>query len=156
LPTISELVGADLPAGVQGRSLASLLAGEPGPGTEFGSMYAELGYGGISYDEHDRPELHFPYDGSTFDELNSVTQSGGERMLVSGQHKLVVDDRGRRRLFDLRADPAELVDLSDDAAHHDVLDALQAGLLRWMIRVADDLPAGAYTPRTTKHNWRWT
>lgn len=155
LPTVCEVVGADIPIGVQGRSLAPLLAGESGPESEFGSLYAELGYGGVSYGEHDRPELHFPYDGSTYDELNSVSQSGGERMVVSGHHKLIVDDRGRRRLFDLRADPAELVDLSEDPTHHDVLDALQATLLRWLIRVADDLPAGVYVPKTAKHNWRW-
>ncbi|TWD82962.1 arylsulfatase A-like enzyme [Kribbella amoyensis] len=155
-PTLCELVGADLPAGVQGRSLAPVLAGEPGPESEFGSIYAELGYGGVSYDEDDRPALHFPYEGRTYDELNSVTQSGGERMVVSGDHKLIVDDRGRRRLYDLRADPAELVDLSDDPAHRAVSDALQATLVRWLIRVADDLPVGVYTPKTTKHNWRWS
>ncbi|GAB3828922.1 sulfatase-like hydrolase/transferase [Kribbella italica] len=154
-PTLCELVGAEIPAGVQGRSLAPLLAGEAGPDVEFGSIYAELGYGGVSYDESDRPPLHFPYQGRNYDELNSVTQSGGERMVVSGNHKLIVDDRGQHRLYDLSADPAELVDLADDPAHHAVHDALQATLLRWLIRVADDLPAGAYTPKTVKHNWRW-
>jgi arylsulfatase A-like enzyme len=154
-PTICELVGAEIPAGVQGRSLAPLLAGEEAPAAEFASMYAELGYGGPSYDEQDRPPLHFRYEGTTFDELNSVTQSGGERMLVQGNYKLTVDDRGRRRLVDLAGDPAELTDLSTDDGHREVLDALQRQLIRWLIRIADDLPTGAYTPKTSKHNWHW-
>jgi arylsulfatase A-like enzyme len=154
-PTICELVGAEIPADVQGRSLAPLLAGEEAPAAEFAGIYAELGYGGSSYDERDRPPLHFGYEGRTFDELNSVTQSGGERMLVQGNYKLTVDDQGRRRLIDLAADPAELTDLSADDGHREILDALQQQLIRWLIRAADDLPTGAYTPKTTKHNWRW-
>lgn len=155
LPTLCELVGADIPAGVQGRSLAPLLAGEEAPAGEFSSVYAELGYGGSSYDEQDRPPLHFPYEGRVFDELNSVTQSGGERMVVQGNYKLTVDDLGRRRLVDLSTDPAELTDLSTDDSHREILDGLQQQLIRWLIRAADDLPTGAYTPKTTKHNWRW-
>lgn len=159
LPTVCELVGADIPAGVQGRSLLPLLRGEPAPAVEFDSIYAELGYGGVSYDlaydAADRPDLHFPYEGATFDELNAITQSGGERMVRAGPHKLIMDDLGRGRLYDLDADPAELDDRYDDPGLAPVRDRLQRLLIRWMVRVADDLPTGAYTPRTADHNWRW-
>jgi len=155
LPTLCGLAGADLPDGVQGRSLAPLLAGEPAPTEEFDSIYAELGYGGLSYRETDRPPLHFDYAGPTFDELNTVTQSGGERMVVHGAHKLIMCDDGSGQLFDLEADPAELTNLYDDPAHALRRGDLLQRLVRWMIRAADDLPAGVYQPKTARHNWRW-
>ena len=155
LPTLAEWTGQDIPAGVQGRSLAPLLRGEPAPPEEFGSILAELGYGGISYDEHSRPPLHFPYEGRRFDELNSVTLGGEMRTVIAGRWKLVVDDLGTQRLHDLETDPAELHDLSADPAHRDELARMQSLLIRWLLRTADDLPVGAYTPRTAPHNWRW-
>jgi arylsulfatase A-like enzyme len=92
LPTLCELVDQPLPRGVQGRSLAPLLAregvepdGADAPSAEFDSIIAELGYGGLSYREQDRPGLHFSYDGHSFDELNTVTMSGGLRMVREGR-----------------------------------------------------------------------
>ena len=155
LPTLAERLTGSIPAGVQGRSLDPLLEGRGAPAAEFGSLLGELGYGGVSYTEHDRPPLHFPYDGPTFDELNSVTLGGEMRMLVRGHHKLVVDDRGLDTLHDLDADPLETHDLSTDPAHQQIRSELHRDLVRWMMRAADDLPTGAYTPRTRPHNWRW-
>lgn len=155
LPTVAELVGAEVPPGVQGRSLAPLLAGEPAPAAEFRSMYAEHGFGGVSYGEEDRPALHFPYPGRRFDELNSVTQSGEMRMVVEDGMKLVVDDTGESFLYDLREDPAELTNLFDAPQAAAARDALHRRLVQWMLRVADDLPVGAYDPCTREHNWRW-
>lgn len=138
-----------------GRSLAPLLRGEPAPAAEFDSVYGELGYGGVGFDEDEHPPLHFPYEGPTFDELNSVTLGGGERMVRTATHKLIVDDHGRGQLFDLDSDPAELHNRFDDpdfvAVRHDLL----VTLTRWMIRVADDLPVGDYRPKTVPNNWRW-
>ncbi|WP_388004998.1 sulfatase-like hydrolase/transferase [Georgenia deserti] len=155
LPTVCDWLDQDLPAGVQGRSLAPLLIGAEGPPEEFGSMLGELGYGGVSYDETDRPPLHFPYEGTTFDELNSVTQSGGLRMLVTERYKLLVDDRGEEELYDLDMDPAEQINRVDDPEVREVRDELRLLLVRWMIRAADDLPVGQYMPKTRPHNWRW-
>lgn len=155
MPTIAEIVGADLPAGTQGRGLLPLLQGGAGPVEEFGTMFAEVGYGGVPYDSDDRPELHFPYEGRQFDELNSVTHSGGQRMVREGRWKLLLDARGRLELYDIEQDPAELRDLAgrDDLAA--VRERLLLVLGRWSIRVTDDLPTGAYRPRTVPHNWRW-
>lgn len=155
LPTLAEWTGQEIPAGVQGRSLAPLLRGEPALPEEFGGIVAELGYGGISYDEDSRPPLHFPYEGRRFDELNSVTLGGEMRTVISGRWKLVVDDLGTQRLHDLETDPAELHDLSADPAHGEEPARMQALLISWLLRAADDLPVGAYTPRTAPHNWRW-
>jgi arylsulfatase A-like enzyme len=155
LPTLCELVGAEIPAGVQGRSLLPLLAGQAAPQPEFSSMVVELGYGGVPYSDDERPPLHFRYDGPQFDELNSVTQSGGARMIRRGDHKLIMDVDGNGELYDLRVDPAELQNRFLDPELAAVREELTRLLLRWTIRVADDLPAGTYRPKTAEHNWRW-
>lgn len=155
LPTLCALTGTPTPAGVQGRSLAPVLAGEPAPADELDSVYVELGYGGVPYSEDERPPLHYPYEGATFDELNTVTMSGGSRMVRAGDHKLVVGVDGAVELYDLRADPAELVNGADDPALAGVRADLLLLLARWSIRVADDLPVGAYVPKHVPHNWRW-
>ncbi|QDP97081.1 sulfatase-like hydrolase/transferase [Microlunatus elymi] len=155
MPTVCELIGAEIPPGVQGRGLLPLLSGEPTPADEFDSVIGELGYGGVPYALDDHPELHFPYQGRTFDELNSVTQSGGSRMLRRGDHKLIMDLNGSGELYDLARDPGELINLFDDPAHRATRDQLSADLIRWMIRIADDLPTGNYAPKAAPHNWRW-
>ncbi|CAM3708447.1 sulfatase-like hydrolase/transferase [Occultella aeris] len=155
LPTIAEWLGEPIPAGVQGRSLAPLLRGEDAPSAEFDSILGESGFGGVSYTESDRPPLHFPYDGPTFDELNSVTMSGETRMLVCGRYKLVVDDTGQDVLYDIERDPAEIEDLSDDPAHGEIRAELHRRLVQWLLRAADDLPQGHYRPNHRPHNWRW-
>ncbi|WP_159618948.1 sulfatase-like hydrolase/transferase [Ruania rhizosphaerae] len=155
LPTLAEWIGAQIPAGVQGRSLAPLLRGEDAPPSEFATIYGEHGYGGVSYDEDERPPLHFSYEGATFDELNSVTQSGEMRMVADERYKLVVDDAGEVQLYDLHGDPAETRDLSGDPDYRHVQERLYHQLVQWLLRVADDLPEGNYQPKTRPHNWRW-
>ena len=155
LPTLCELIGAPIPDGVQGRSLAPLLQGEPAPAQEFGSIYAELGYGGVPYREDEHPDLHFPYEGTSVDELNTVTMSGGTRMVRAGRYKLTLDVDGHVELYDLETDPVELSNLAEQPELSGVRGELTQLLGRWMIRVADDLPRGVYVPKTAPHNWRW-
>lgn len=153
-PTLCEVVGADIPLGVQGRSLWPVVTGAPYPREEFESLYAEGGYGGVRYDADDRPPLHFPYEGRQFDELNTVTQSGKTKMLRQGPWKLIYDSDGRGELYDLTADPAELQNRWDDPTLAATRAALVEELLRWTILTDDDLPEAAYTPKRAPHNWR--
>jgi arylsulfatase A-like enzyme len=155
LPTICEAVGEPLPDAVQGRSLLPLAQGEAAPPEEFGSIIAEQGFGGRAYGVTDRPPLHFEYDGPTFDELNSVTQSGSARMLRSGQWKLIVHADLPGELYNLAADPAELDNLFDDERHLAIRAELLHQLSRWQSRLTDDLPNGNYVPLRRAHNWRW-
>jgi len=155
LPTICEAVGQPLPDGVQGRSLLPLAQGEEAPEAEFGSIIAEQGFGGRARDVTDRPPLHFAYDGPTFDELNTVTQSGAARMLRSGRWKLVVHADLAGELYDLEVDPAELDNLFESEQHLAVRAQLLHQLARWQARLTDDLPTGAYVSRRLEHNWRW-
>lgn len=153
MPTLCEAVGADIPYGVQGRSLWPLLTGQAYPAEEFRSIYAELGFGGMFYGEHERPPLHFPYDDAEFDELNSVTQSGKLKMVRMGRWKLLFDMLGHGELYDLDHDPGELNDLFHDPAYRDVRTELLTELLAWTIRTEDDLPGAAYTPKRPARNW---
>jgi len=153
LPTICEAIGAEIPFGVQGRSLWPLLTGAGYPAAEFSSIYAEYGYGGLFYTHDERPPLHFPYEGRRFDELNTVTQSGKTKMLRRDRWKLVFDATGRGELYDLDSDPAELCDRWPDPSLAAVRSELVQELLRWTIRTDDDLPRADYTPKRAAHNW---
>lgn len=154
MPTLCEAVGAPIPYGVQGRSLWPLLTGRDYPREEFRSSYAELGFGGLPYGSDERPPLHYPYDGPTFDELNSVTQSGNLKMVRMGQWKLLFDLLGHGELYDLEADPGELHNVIDDPAYRDPRLTVTEELLRWTIRTEDDLPGARYIPKRGDHNWQ--
>src|SRR5690606_15068047 len=117
MPTICEIIGAEIPFGCQGRSLWPLLSGADYPAAEFSSIYAELGFGSLPYDTDERPPLHFGYEGRTYDELNSVTQSGNTKMVRKGNWKLLYDVTGKGELYDLASDPGELDNLFADPAH---------------------------------------
>jgi arylsulfatase A-like enzyme len=153
LPTLCEAVGAPVPAGVQGRSLWPLLTGQPYPEGEFTEVYAERGYGGLPYGRDERPPLHFDYEGTTYDELNTVTQSGFSAMLREGDWKVVYDLSGNGELYDLSADPMELDNLWDSPAAAAVRARLTERLLWWRLRVADDLPEGRYTAKRAERGW---
>lgn len=152
-PTICEMIGAPVPYGVQGRGLWPLLTGEPYPAAEFRSIYAESGFGGLPYVEGDDPPLHFPYDGQSFDELNSFTQGGNLKMVRMGSWKLLYDVLGRGELYDLARDSAELDNRFDDPAAMHIRLQMVEELLTWTIRTEDDLPSAQYVPKRAAHNW---
>ena len=152
-PTICEMLGLPIPECVQGRSLWPILTGEPFPTEEFRSIHAELGVGGLHYTADERPPLHFPYEGPTFDELNSVTQSGNLKMVRRGDWKLLFDSEGNGELYNLATDPAELVNHYGTPEWFEVQLALTTELLQWTIRTEDDLPGGRYLRKHHPRNW---
>ncbi|MFB6141491.1 MAG: sulfatase [Halosimplex sp.] len=137
-PTLCEAVGADVPAGVQGRSLWPLLTGEGevDANEAFSSVYAECGYGG----RHSTPADVPPLAEASKNELNEHTQTGRTAMVRRDHWKLVVDAEDGPKLYDLETDPAEATDLSDDPEHGDVLRDLLAEFASWSLRVRDTLP----------------
>lgn len=147
LPTLCDLAGAPLPYGVQGTSLLPLLRGAPARPGRLGSMYAEAGFGGAAYGEGERPPLHFPYEGTRFDELNTVTQGGRTKMLRTARWKLLYERGGATALYDLESDPGELCDLAGRAEFGAVRAELMEELLRWAIETEDDLPVVRYQPK---------
>lgn len=117
MPTICEMVGTGIPAGVQGKSLVPLLKGEPLSEQEFDTAFCETGYGGLAYNWDDDPclEKYMSPDQITFNELNQYSLGGSMRMVRHRDWKLVVDSTGEQQLYDLKKDPAEENNLIADA-----------------------------------------
>lgn len=159
MPTLCEFMAAEIPIGVQGRSLKPLLCGEAFPNDEFRSIYATAGIGGLYYNQED----HVPFSAarrgsSNWDELNLVTQSGNQKMVRMGDWKIVYDMMGYGQLFHLPSDPAELDNRFDDPRAALPRQTLMAELLMWTIRNQDSLPTGPQNKKyqtkwPTRHNW---
>jgi arylsulfatase A-like enzyme len=162
MPTFCEIMGADIPHGVQGRSLWPLLRGEDFPPEEFRSIMTSVGVGGLYYTAEDHVPLSVGEDphGASFDELNKVTLSGNQKMVRMGDWKLVYDMMGYGSMYDLKSDPCELTNLFNRPEHAKEQAALFAELLMWTIRTEDSLPTGPQNKKygtkwSTKHNWYW-
>lgn len=152
-PTICEMLGHPIPDGVQGRSLWPILSGDAFPEEEFRGIYAELGIGGVHYGVDERPPLRFTYESASFDELNSVSQSGNLKMVRMDRWKLLFDSQGRGELYDVESDPGELVNRFGDPDLVGTQLQLMTELLQWTIRTEDDLPGADYLRKRPDHNW---
>lgn len=158
-PTLCEVMGADIPTGVLGRSLWPILTGKDYPEQEFASIMAEDGYGGMYYTKADgtdyREEGAVGKKGLFFDELNTWTQSGSMRMLRKGDWKLVYDMDGNGQLYNLADDPSELKNLYTDPYCKAVCDELKDDLLRWEISTQDHhpIPRRRYRFKRNEHNY---
>lgn len=161
MPTACEIMGAEIPHGVQGRSLWPLLQGQEFPAEEFRSMYAGNGVGGLYYDEKDNVPasiVKIEELPRMFDELNMVTQSGNQKMVRMSDWKLIYDMMGYGQLYNLREDPCELHNLFNRAEHATIQAQLMSELAMWLIRTQDALPTGPQNKKyqtkwPTKHNW---
>jgi arylsulfatase A-like enzyme len=159
MPTLCEVMGADIPHGVQGRSLWPLLEGKQYPREEFRSIYAGVGLCGLYYEASD----HVPYSiaerraqgdsPESSDELNKVTQSGNMKMVRMGDWKLVYDMMGYGQLYHLPSDPCELKNLFGSPSAAKEQAQLMEELLMWIIRAQDSLPTG---PQNEKYRTKWS
>lgn len=159
MPTLCEAMGAEIPVGVQGRSLWPLLRGQSYPAAEFRSVCTGVGVGGLFYDEGDAVEL--PVKGASADAdegsllgdtLNKVTQSGTEVAVRTARWKLIYDMMGYGQLYDMTRDPHELVNLFGRPAVATEQAVMMADLTRWSIRLQDALPTG---PQNAKYRTKW-
>jgi arylsulfatase A-like enzyme len=171
MPTLCEVMGAEIPIGVQGRSLWPLLQGKEYPKEEFRSAYSEVGVGGMYYepsdhigfsatDEHKNAagEVVERAPDSGFDELNKVTLSGLQKMCRMGDWKIIFDMMGYGQLYNLKTDPCELNNLFNKPEAAARQCQLMTELCMWTIRSQDALPTGPQNPKyQTKwpggHNW---
>lgn len=158
-PTICEAIGADIPMGVQGRSLLPLLQGKEYPEREFESVMAQDGFGGMYYTKADATDYQeegaVGKKGLFFDELNTWTQSGTMRMLRKGDWKLVYDMDGNGQLYNLEKDPSELNNLFGDKNYSKIKSEMIENLLRWDISTHDPLPVPRhrYRFKRNEHNY---
>jgi arylsulfatase A-like enzyme len=156
MPTLCEVMGAEIPHGVQGRSLWPILRGQDFPREEFRSIYAGVGVGGLYYDDSDHVPTSIAHDAARpgmFDELNKVTQSGNQKMVRMGDWKLVYDMMGYGQLYNLRDDPCELNSLFGKPEFAKVQSEMMAELAMWTIRAQDSLPTG---PQNVKYQTKWS
>ncbi|MEY8685640.1 sulfatase-like hydrolase/transferase [Bacteroides sp. AN502(2024)] len=82
-----------------------------------------------------------------FDELNTWTQSGTERMVRKDDWKLVLDNYGRGELYNLKADPSEINNLYNKKKYASKQMELLEELMTWELRVQHPLPV----PRNRYH-----
>jgi arylsulfatase A-like enzyme len=153
MPTVCEMLGREIPYGVQGRSLMPILANGSFPQEEFRSIYSEVGFGGLYYGDGDDPPVHVPMDSPGYDTLNCVTQSGNTKMVRRDEWKLIFDMLGNCQIYNLSTDPFETENLYNDPRVSDVQPLLLEELLKWTIRTEDDLPRGSYIPKRVHRNW---
>lgn len=144
-PTLCSAVGAEIPMGVQGRSLWPMLTGEDYPRKEFSSIIVEQGYGGEDFtmDEplsFEEAGFYRPGVEGSFGGLSPWTQSGSMRMVRKGDWKLVMDNNGGGELYNLKEDPAEVTNLFDNKKNIAEQVDLLKELLAWNIRLQDPLP----------------
>jgi arylsulfatase A-like enzyme len=156
MPTMCEVMGAEIPHGVQGRSLWPLLQGQEYPREEFRSIYSGVGLGGLFYEDEDKVPTsisHDPVRSGSWDELNKVTLSGNQKMVRMGNWKLNYDMMGSGQMYDLSHDPCEMVNLFNKPAHAQIQAQLMAELAMWSIRTQDSLPTG---PQNGKYQTKWS
>jgi arylsulfatase A-like enzyme len=153
MPTLCEAMGAEIPAGVQGRSLLPLLRGETFPAEEFRSIVSQVGVGGLYYEASDNVPVSISRGtGGHWDELNGVTQSGNAQMVRMGDWKLIYDMMGYGQLYDLATDPHEMRNLFGQPQAATEQARLMAELAMWTIRNQDSLPTG---PQNKKYHTKW-
>lgn len=162
-PTVCELLGEEIPFGVQGRSLLPILKQQTYPEREFASIFAEYGYGGLPLTEvgeagYDRPtSIQKNQQGENgFDEINDVTNAGAWKMVRKGDWKLAYMFRGKEELYHVRQDPYELENKIEDPECAAIRDDLRLELIDWMVRIDETLPFNRYTmDRDVIHNYTW-
>jgi arylsulfatase A-like enzyme len=158
-PTICEIMGTDIPIGVQGRSIWPLLQGKEYPEKEFESVMVQDGFGGMYYTKEDatdyKEEGAVGKKGLFFDELNTWTQSGTMRMLRRGDWKLIYDMDGNGQLYNLKNDPSELNNLFENKTYRNIKNEMIEILLRWNISTQDPLPIPRqrYRFKRNEHNY---
>ena len=157
-PTCCEVMEAEIPQGVQGRSLAEMLSGRPYPKEEFQSILSEAGFGGQYITREDATDYRKEGalgDGLFFDELNSWSQSGMISMVRMGDWKLVMDMQGQARMYNLRKDPSEMHDLYGRRRYARKREKLLAEMLKWEIALNDPIPVprSRYRFKRYRHNY---
>lgn len=161
-PTVCSAIGADIPMGVQGRSLWPMLTGKSYPKKEFSSIMVQQGFGGEDFTREE--PLTFAKEGAMtlgkiahFDELNTWTQSGTLRMVRKDDWKLVMDNYGRGELYNLKTDPSEIKNLYNNKKYASRQMEMLEELVTWELRLQDPLsvPRHRYYFKRNPYNYHF-
>ena len=150
-PTLLELAGANVPDGLDGRSLLTLLADPDAAWRDH--LFAEMTFH-AAYDPMrsirterwkyirsfaDRPMMFLP----------NVDDSPTKTLLMErGEHRI---ERPAELLYDLGADPYEMTDVSNVPVHADLLAELRGRVQAWMEETDDPMLAGHVDPPDGAH-----
>ena len=129
MPTILDLAGVPLPDGLHVESLLPELAAED-PGARTGAATAQAAAAAA-----DEPASRAAFAEYSGEEWGLYTM----RMIRTATAKYVYSPHGMDELYDLQADPHELLNLVDDPAAGPLRRDLREQLREWMIRTRDPL-----------------
>ena len=160
LPTLCDMLGVEVPFGVQGKSILPLMQGRSDyPAGEYDVAYSESGFSGLYWDERDGLTLQAEgacKDGyATFDCLNTWTQCGQVRMVRKGDWKVQADMMGSVYLYNLASDPLEQHNLADDPQYAQVKADMLTELTAAILKAQDPLPVPHFRYRTKCHPRGW-
>ena len=144
LPTVLELVGADVPENMQGHSFTSFVAGQTdaAPRTAAFAQYTT----DMKRDNLSRSVITDRYQLIRyFDQGRAVDYPVDVHPQAFSDHEQRCKTTGARpfaQLFDIQEDPYELNDIGSEEEHATTVSELSARLLRWMQEVDDPLLEG--------------
>ncbi|MBD2848092.1 sulfatase-like hydrolase/transferase [Paenibacillus sp. IB182496] len=143
MPTVMELLGADIPAYVQGQSLMRVLQGEVREHKE--AVFSE---GGV---ERKALARTTPYTDAFYQKLPQYSWKqqvmveypqtmDRAKMIRTRRWKMVFRWPGVKELYDLKQDPGELHNVADRPEHQEILRQLTERLLIWALETEPDRP----------------
>ena len=137
VPTLLQLQGLAQPHSMHGIPLPTVTEAAPRDAT-----FSEYGSGGPLFTMSDLQKLPEPWGRKTLlDTLQWREAAGRCKMVRTREWKYVHDPMGDRdELYDLVADPGELVNVIDEDQHRDALAAMRLRLADWSINTEDARP----------------
>lgn len=139
LPTIAEAAGLPCPAQAQGVSLLPFLRDGGTGGSIRPFAVSEYGVPGQPYTEQRLLDEGLsdtvftnPFNDRLSWEGNPIALAGRIRMIRNHSWKLIDEENGEGELYDMREDPAELVNLWNRAETRAIQDELQLQLNAWL------------------------
>jgi arylsulfatase A-like enzyme len=143
MPTILGLLGIEVPSAVQGQAMPGALPDAP---TARQAIFAEYGAGGpaVTLADVNRlpPEARA---GNGWPLLRQREAQGHGKMVRTARWKYVHDVTGEvDELYDLDADPWELVNLASRPEHAGTIAEMRQHLLDWLLTTEDAFPVPLY------------
>lgn len=137
VPTLLSLQGLDIPRAMHGRPLPTVTDADARDAT-----FSEYGAGGPRFTLRDLARLPRPYGRQTIMRSLQWREAEGRRKMVrTREWKFVHDPLGDLdELYDLRADPWELVNLAGEAQYAGVLAEMRLRLADWSVLTEDAHP----------------
>jgi arylsulfatase A-like enzyme len=139
-PTIMELAGIDLQHTQFGRSLLPLVLGHTNEHRN--AVFADGGQ--LPWEKHTLetlwPKDTIYYEKTRIQNDDPTTVAKGT-MVRTAEWKYVARLEGREEeLYDLKADPGELVNLAADEKYKDLIEDVRDQQLQWFLQTGDDVP----------------